>query len=98
MKMKDIPWYNRPGVRLKRNGVDSLSDAELLSILLTRGNKKENVIDLSNRLLKEYNFTKLSELSFGELKEKTKDQVKAMKILALFEITRRINRIFKEKL
>ena len=98
MKIKDIPWYNRPGVRLKRNGVDSLSDAELLSILLTRGNKDENIVDLSNRLLKEYNFPKLSELSFAELKGQTKDQVKAMKILALFELTRRINSLFKDKI
>ncbi len=98
MKIKDIPWYNRPGVRLKRNGVDALSDAELLSILITRGNKEENAVDLANRLLKDYNFPKLSELSFAELKEQTKDQVKAMKILALFELTRRINSLFKDKI
>lgn len=27
MEIKDIPWYNRPGARLKKKGVGSLSDA-----------------------------------------------------------------------
>jgi len=49
MKIRDIPWYNRPGARLKKKGVSNLSDAELLAIILGRGNKEENAIDLSNR-------------------------------------------------
>ena len=98
MKIKDIPWYNRPGVRLKRNGVENLSDAELFSILLTRGNKKENALDLSNRILKKYNFTGLNKLPFEKLEKETKDQVKAMKILVLFELHKRINNLFEGKI
>ena len=94
MKIKDIPWYNRPGIRLKRKGVKVLSDAELFAIVLGRGDKKENAVDMSNRLLKKYNFLGLSGLSFKELKKESKDQVKAMKILAMFELFRRINKIF----
>ena len=52
MKIKEIPWYNRPGIRLKRKGVSYLSDSELLAIILGRGNKEENAIDISNRVLK----------------------------------------------
>jgi DNA repair protein RadC len=37
MKIKDIPWYNRPGNRLKKKGASTLSDAELLAIVLGRG-------------------------------------------------------------
>ncbi len=59
MKIKDIPWYNRPGMRLKKKGVSSLSDAELLAVVLGRGNTKENAIDISNRVLKNNNFNKL---------------------------------------
>ena len=69
MRLKEIPWYNRPGVRLKKKGVSHLSDAELLAIVIGRGNQEENAIDLSNRVLKSYNFDKLSELSFHELKK-----------------------------
>ncbi len=98
MKIRDIPWYNRPGIRLKRNGVSVLSDAELFAIVLGRGNKNENAIDLCNRLLKKYNFDKLRDLSFKELKSESKDQVKAMKILAMFELFERINKLFEDKL
>ena len=66
-----MPWYNRPGIRLKRKGVSALSDAELLAIVLGRGNKKENAIDCANRLLYKYNFDKLSDISFDELKKES---------------------------
>lgn len=92
MKIKDIPWYNRPGMRLKKKGVSTLSDAELLAIVLGRGNKEENAIDISNRVLNSYNFNKLSNLSFHELKKEFKNQVPAMKIMAMYEILRRTNK------
>ncbi len=93
MKIRDIPWYNRPGIRLKKKGVSVLSDSELLAIVISRGNKDENAIDLSNRVLKSFNFDKLSTLSFHELEKEFKNQVPAMKILAMFEIFRRANRL-----
>jgi len=31
--IKDIPWYDRPGFRLTREGAEKLSNSELLSIL-----------------------------------------------------------------
>ena len=96
MKIKDIPWYNRPGIRLKKKGVSILSDAELLAIVLGRGNTEENAIDLSNRVLGNYNFHKLADLSLPELEKEFKNQVKAMKITAMFEIFRRTNRLNKK--
>jgi DNA repair protein RadC len=96
MKIKDIPWYNRPGVRLKKKGASHLSDAELLAIVLGRGNKEENAIDLSNRVLGNYNFHKLSDLSLPELEKEFKNQVKAMKITAMYEIFKRTNRLHKK--
>jgi DNA repair protein RadC len=93
MKIKDIPWYNRPGTRLKKKGVSSLSDAELLAVVLGRGNKEENAVDISNRVLKIYNFYKLSNISFHELKTEFKNQVPAMKIQAMYEIFRRTNKL-----
>ena len=96
MKLKEIPWYNRPGVRLKKKGVSYLSDAELLAIVVGRGNQEENAIDLSNRVLKSYNFDKLSELSFHELKKEFRNQVPAMKIMAMYEICRRTNKLKKK--
>ena len=84
-----MPFYNRPDYRLKNEGVHVLNDAELLAIILSRGNKKENAVDLSNRLLKSHNFHKLSTLSLDELKKECKDEIKALKILSLAETKRR---------
>ena len=44
--MKDIPEENRPRERMRRNGVNVLSDAELLAIVLQNGTKGENVVDM----------------------------------------------------
>ena len=95
MKIKDIPWDNRPGMRLKKKGVSSLSNAELLAIVLGRGSYKENAVDISNRVLKSYNFDKMSDLSFHELEKEFRNQVPAMKIMAMYEIFRRANKLKK---
>jgi DNA repair protein RadC len=96
MKIRDIPWYNRPGMRLKKKGVSTLSDAELLAIVIGRGNKEENAVDISNRVLKSHNFNKLSNLTFHELEDEFRNQVPAMKMLAMFEIFRRANKLTRK--
>ena len=96
MKIKDMPWYNRPGSRLKRKGVFSLSDAELLAIVIGRGDKTENAVDLANRVLATNNFNKIAELSLPELEKEFRNPVKAMKINAMFEIFRRTNKLMKK--
>ena len=96
MKIKDMPWFNRPGARLRRKGVFSLSDAELLAIVIGRGDKTENAVDLSNRVLATNNFDKIAELSLSELEKEFRNPVKAMKINAMFEIFRRTNKLMKK--
>ena len=91
-----MPWYNRPGARLRRKGVYSLSDAELLAIIVGRGDKNENAVDLSNRVLATNNFDKIAELSLSELEKEFRNPVKAMKINAMFEIFRRTNKLMKK--
>ena len=70
------------------------SDAEFLAIVLGHGNKEENAIDISNRVLKSYNFNSISSLSFQKLKREFKNQIPAMKMTAMFEIFRKTNKIF----
>jgi len=94
MNIREMPWFERPGARLKRNGPEALSDAELLAIVLGRGSKEENVIDCSRRVLREANLNYLAELSVPELaKTFGDDTVKAMKVSAMFELFRRTNRL-----
>lgn len=96
MKIKEMPWFNRPGIRLKRKGVFSLSDAELLAIVLGRGDKNENAVDMANRVLAINNFDKLADLSLPELEKEFRNSVKAMKINSMFEIFRRTNKLRKK--
>ncbi|PIU72195.1 hypothetical protein COY26_04590 [Candidatus Woesearchaeota archaeon CG_4_10_14_0_2_um_filter_33_10] len=85
MRIKDIPKDNRPRERLKQNGVDALSNSELLAVILQKGTRKENVIDMSNRLLSKYSIDKLSDCSLTELKAIPGiGDAKAMQIMAIF--------------
>lgn len=94
MRIKDLPWFNRPASKLVKKGVDSLDDAELLAIIFGKGDKKESAIELSNRLLKKYNLHKLEELGFNELKKEcNNDHVKALRILSLIELSKRYNKL-----
>jgi|SRR3989344_3346452 len=96
MKIKDLPRFNRPGFKLTRNGVTSLDDAELLSIIFGIGSKDESALELSNRLLKKYNLNKLENLSVKELAEECKwNYNKALQILSLIEICKRYNKLVK---
>lgn len=52
MKLKELCNDERPRERLLKNGVESLSNVELLAILLHSGTKSMNVIDLARELLK----------------------------------------------
>ena len=94
MNIREMPWFERPGARLKRSGPEVLSDAELLAIVLGRGSREENVIDCSRRVLREQNLNYLAEQSLPELaKTFGDDTVKALKVSAMFELFRRTNRL-----
>ncbi len=92
MRIKDIPNDGRPRERFLKHGPEALSDAELFAILLRTGTINENVIEMSNRLIAEYGLDKLFECSLKELQKiKGIGPSKAMQILAMNEILKRIN-------
>ena len=51
IRVNDIPLNERPMEKLLQFGVDTLSNEELLAILLRTGTKGENVIALVDYLL-----------------------------------------------
>ncbi|MBU2616151.1 MAG: hypothetical protein KKC19_03540, partial [Nanoarchaeota archaeon] len=67
MKIKDLPDSSRPRERFLKHGPEVLSDAELFAIILRTGTINENVVDMSNRLIKEYTLEKLFDCSLKEL-------------------------------
>ena len=89
-RIKDISQDERPREKLERHGPDSLSNDELLALIIRTGHQKENAIEMSNRLIKEYGLDKLSECSLKELQEiKGIGFAKACQIVALFEFNKR---------
>jgi DNA repair protein RadC len=92
LMIRDFPQDERPRERLIQNGPESLSNHELIAILLRTGTKDESVLQLSNRLLT--NFEGLRLLKAATLEEMTEikgiGQAKAIQILAAVEIGRRI--------
>ena len=66
----DIPTGERPRERLQKNGADALQPAELLAIILRTGTRYENVIELSEKLLKKYGgWSGLASADFHELSQ-----------------------------
>lgn len=91
MKLKDITLENRPRERMMQLGSHVLTDAEVLAIILQKGIRGENVIDMSNRLISKYGLNKLSECTIAELKEiKGIGEAKALQIKANFELSKRV--------
>ncbi|MBR3116875.1 MAG: DNA repair protein RadC [Bacilli bacterium] len=90
--IKDIPLFDRPRERLKRYGVESLSNEELLSIILRTGTKNYSVKDLSNNILKEIkDITNLKDFSINKLiKINGVGEVKAITLLASLELGKRV--------
>ncbi|AKB36778.1 DNA repair protein RadC [Methanosarcina siciliae C2J] len=97
VRIHDLPEEERPRERLIRNGPESLSNAELLGIILRTGSREENVISLCSRILKEYNIKQLSLANISRLTQvHGVGKAKAAQIAAVFELARRLE-IFVEE-
>ncbi len=91
MLIREIIPNERPREKLQRYGVSSLTNTELLAIILQTGTKGESVLNLSSRLSLQ-GLEKLNSLSLNELKQiKGIGTAKASQILATFELNKRIS-------
>nr|WP_042354916.1 DNA repair protein RadC [Bacillus rubiinfantis] len=93
--IRDFPQDERPRERFIHHGPESLSNHELIAILLRNGTKQESVLQLANRLLT--HFEGLRQLKSATLEEITQIKgigpAKAIQILAAVEIGRRITNL-----
>ena len=91
--IKDLPLSERPRERLINKGVHSLSDSELLSIVLKTGTKNMSVKDLANLILKKYkSISNLKNITYRELISiKGIGEAKACQIIAAIEMAKRMN-------
>ncbi|MBK3493436.1 DNA repair protein RadC [Viridibacillus sp. YIM B01967] len=90
--IRDVHQDDRPRERLKRQGAESLSNQELIAILLRTGTKEESVLHLANRVLT--SFEQLHELKHAAIEEimsvKGIGEAKAIQLLAAIELGRRL--------
>jgi DNA repair protein RadC len=93
VKIKEIPVNDRPRERLINNGVQSLSNEEVLSIILKTGTKGNSVKNLSMDILSYVkNLNNLKNITFQELMNiKGIGKAQACTILALAEMSKRMN-------
>lgn len=98
--IKEIPTSERPRERFMKYPIDSMQTHELLAIILRTGCKDVSVIELSKKLL--YQFDSLKALSNSSIKElmglKGIGTSKAIEVLSAFELGKRaLNESFKEQ-
>ncbi len=83
---------DKPREKMLLKGKDSLSDAELIAILIGSGNRKESAVELSRRILRSVsdNLAELSRLSVSDLmKFQGIGDAKAVTIVAALELGKR---------
>lgn len=91
VRIQDLPLHERPRERLISNGPEHLSTGELLAIILRTGTKKENAVELANRVLKNHDLKGLSTADYQELLSIPGIKMaKACQLLACFEVARRL--------
>lgn len=92
MTIRDMTLEERPREKMILNGANSLSDAELLAILIRTGTKESNAIQLGQAIInKADNIRYLQDLTFEELKSINGiGQTKALQIKAALELASRI--------
>lgn len=95
MKLKELPVNELPRERLVNNGVENLTNEELLSVILRTGTKNMNVKEVSNNILS--NISNINELNNFDLYELSKikgvGMVKAVTLKASIELGKRVSNI-----
>lgn len=92
------PKWQHPGGKLRELGADKLTDAELLSIIISTGTKGKSAEKIAEEILERFgSFKGMANQPFEKfLNLKGIGEVKITRIAAAFEIARRIVKQVKE--
>ena len=88
-KLKDLPLNERPREKLLNKGAESLSDQELMAIILGKGSKKNDVLSLAKQLIKTIDEKGIKVQAKEILNIDGIGKAKATTIAAAFEFVRR---------
>lgn len=91
LKIRDLPNEDKPREKLLKHGPDLLSVKELLAVVLNTGTKKEGVLEMVDRISREYGE---KSLAYQKDAKKFAEDLdipvgKATQIVACFELGRR---------
>lgn len=91
LTIMDLPENERPREKLLRYGAETLSNSELLAIILRTGSAKENILTLSNRIIAQRGGLNglLNSTAEDFIHVKGIGTAKASQLLALCEISKR---------
>ena len=91
LKIKDMPSEEKPREKLIKHGPSALSVQELIAVLLNTGTKKEDILSMSSRIVKDYGEQALSAQTNAQTLSDNLDipLAKAMQIVACAELGRR---------
>ncbi|MBM4167589.1 MAG: JAB domain-containing protein [Ignavibacteria bacterium] len=90
-KIRDWPEGERPREKLSRHGANSLTEAELLAILIRTGTRGATAVDVAKKLLSETrSLRELARMNVSDLTRRGIGPARAATIVAAFELHRRI--------
>ena len=98
MKMKELPISERPYEKLEMYGERSLSNAELIAIIIKSGTRNESSVSIAQKILTlekngENNLRFLQNISIEEFMSiKGIGKVKALQLKAICELTKRMSK------
>lgn len=99
IKMKELPISERPYEKLETYGAERLTNSELLAIIIKTGTKEDTAVGLAQKILKLNDGTNKEDLSFLQdisitdfMKIKGIGKVKAIQLLAVCELAKRMNK------
>lgn len=90
-KIKDMPAEDKPREKLLKYGPEALTVSELVAVVLASGTKKEDVMSMASRIIRDYGERSLSNQKKADMlaKELQIPIVKALQIVACAELGRR---------
>jgi len=88
--VKDLEPIDRPREKLMKYGPGKLSSEELIAMVLGSGTKRESVLKISARLLREFPGESLADVGFDRFRAAGLGPGKACALVAAFELGRRL--------
>ena len=98
MSIKDLPSNEKPREKLMRYGVESLSNVELITIIIGSGTRNNSAMDVAYNLIRNKGLLSLSHIPYEDYMKITGiKRAKALMLASIFELYRRLSVLENEQ-